>query len=73
MTAVLLIILGAVVGASVTLFLVGAYSHELADSIAYTASARAKRIMEDHGVHPRKAEKIRELLEKDLLDELTHE
>ena len=41
--------------------------------IAYTASARAKRIMDDNGVHPRKAEKIREILEKDLLAELTHE
>ena len=73
MTTILLIILGAVVGASVTLFLVGAHSHESADSIAYTASARAKRIMEDNGVHPRKAEKIREILEKDLLAELTQE
>lgn len=73
MATILLIILGAVVGASVTLFLVGAHSHESADTIAYTAAARAKRIMEDNGVHPRKAEKIREILEKDLLAELTHE
>jgi len=73
MITFLLVLLGAVIGASVTLFLVGAHSHESADSIAYTASARAKRIMEDSGVHPRKAEKIREILEKDLLSELTHE